>query len=88
MLAAINTPDDCFVDENALYNVLRVVAGFPLDANFDVESEKIKTAIVRDPHPLATLNHTALVASLNRFSDVPPILAWLAKRIQKDASRH
>jgi hypothetical protein len=85
MLAAINKPEDCFIGEKALYNVLRVVAGFPLGANFDVASKKIKTAIAQDPHPLATLNHASLVASLRRFNDVPSILAWLAKSIKRDA---
>ena len=84
MLAAINKPEDCFTGERAVYNVLRVVAGFPLGANFDAASKKVKNAIAEDPHPLAALNHAPLVASLSRFNDVPPILAWLAKNIQRD----
>ena len=50
MLAAINMPDECFT--GAQYNILRVVAAYPLDAWIDSERSKIKSTIDANPHPL------------------------------------
>jgi hypothetical protein len=54
MLAAINDEEDSFT--GGRYNILRVVAAYPLDAGISSsQSEKIKEAVNADKHPLAIL---------------------------------
>lgn len=86
MPAAINTPDECFT--GVWYNILRVVAVYPLDAWIDSErSKEIKSAIDADPHPLATMRHAPLLSSLatcNGTSMIPSVVACSLKRPRND----
>jgi len=62
MLAAINGADSCWT--GAEYNILRVVAAFPLAADLDSKSKLVATMLKHDKHPLATLSNVSLVAEL------------------------
>jgi hypothetical protein len=85
MLAAINTPDECFT--GARYNILRVVAAYPLDAGIDSErSEEIKSAIDADSHPFATMRHAPLLSSLATCDGTPTILSALARSLKRPRS--
>ena len=94
MLAAINTPEECFT--GVKYNILRVIAAYPLDAWVDGgRSPEIKSAIDADPHPLATLRHGPLLSSLATCHGTPTILLALAPSLKrprndnvKDDARH
>ena len=46
------------------YNILRVVAGFPLAADLPSKSYHIQTAISEDSHPLATLKPNLILAAI------------------------
>jgi hypothetical protein len=66
MLAAINDGDP-FTE--AQYNLLRVVAAFPLAANFNSPSKVVRDALQEDAHPLAKLSNGALTAELATCED-------------------
>ncbi|CAG8719929.1 11572_t:CDS:2, partial [Acaulospora colombiana] len=51
------------------YNILRVVAAFPLDVNFSSISKHVQDALSEDKHDLASFSHTALVSALATISD-------------------
>ena len=78
MLAAINTPDECFT--GARYNILRVVAAYPFDAKIDatMRSNEIKVAVEADQHPLATLRHGSLLSALATYDGTLTIMSALA----------
>lgn len=82
ILAAINQ-EDCFT--GATYNILRVVATYPLQANFANErSKKLTDALNEDKHPIASMKHSSLLASLVMSDDTPSILSSLrAKRLRE-----
>ena len=85
MLKAINKADDCFT--GAQYNVLRVVAAYPLDANFGTRSLEVQKALNEDNHPLASLEHAPLLAALTRCDATPSVLSSLSvslKRIRSE----
>jgi len=83
MLKAINEEENCFT--GARYNILRVVAAYPLDADVNSQSSKnIQQAILEDNHPLATLLHAPLLSSLARDDATPSVLSSLRKRIRDD----
>jgi hypothetical protein len=83
MLEAINTPDECFT--GARYNILRVVAAYPLDAKIDAttRSKEIRDAIEADPRPLATLRHGSLLSALATYDGTPTILSALALSMKR-----
>jgi hypothetical protein len=82
MLAAINDAGHCFT--GARYNILRVVAACPLAANIDPDSSiAIKSALSDDKHPLATLKHAPLFASLSTYDSTPSILSCLKKTLKR-----
>jgi hypothetical protein len=83
MLAAINTAEDCFT--NGKFNILRVIAAYPLDAKLEsrAPSEDIRSALLEDPHPLATMKHDALLASLATTDGVPSILSSLKQNLKR-----
>lgn len=41
------------------YNILQVIAGFPLNINFDSSSVEVQVAISENNHPLAKLSNKA-----------------------------
>jgi hypothetical protein len=51
------------------YNILRVVAAFALDVNFQSSSKAVQTALREDAHPLAKLSRVALAAALATSPD-------------------
>jgi len=81
MLKPINEAEDCFT--GARYNILRVIAAYPLDANLDSQSENIQGAIREDKHPLATLRHAPLLASLTRCDSTPSVLSSLSTSLKR-----
>jgi hypothetical protein len=62
MLAAVNNGASW---TGAEFNILRVVTGFPLAANFKSSSQKTQTSLGKDKHPLATLSNARLIEVLN-----------------------
>ena len=50
-------------------NILRVVAAYPLNVNFDAPQEQIEDALEMDERPLARLSHAALTAELAACED-------------------
>jgi hypothetical protein len=62
MLEAINASEEQFVV--GTYNVLRVVAAFPLPTNFKSRASGIMEALKEDPHPLALLSGSVLTAGI------------------------
>ena len=86
MLEAINKAEDSFT--GARYNVLRVVAAYPLDVNF-VGSLEVQDALNEDNHPLASLEHAPLLFALTRSDARPSVLSSLSvslKRIRSEGN--
>ena len=80
MLGAINL-GDCFT--GLQYNILRVVAAFPLDANFESVSEVVQTAIDEDGHPLAKLSQVILTAELATCPDGKSFVNLLKGKLKR-----
>ena len=70
MLEQINMGQDCFVGPK--YNILRVIAAYPLDANIGSNSKEISDALLADAHPIATLEHNSFITSLATYSSGSP----------------
>ena len=81
MLEAINKAEDCFT--GARYNVLRVVAAYPLDANFVTRSLEVQNALNEDNHPLASLEHAPLLSALTRSDATPSVLSSLSMSLKR-----
>jgi hypothetical protein len=83
MLAAINKAEDCFT--NGRYNILRVIAAYPLDAKLEsrAPSKDIQSALLEDLHPLATMKHSTLLASLATSNGTPSILSLLNRNLKR-----
>jgi hypothetical protein len=80
MLKAINK-EGCYT--GAEYNILRVVAAYPLDAKFTTASSKVQRALVEDKHPMATLRHAPLLASLASYNSPLTILSSLSTSLKR-----
>ncbi|KIL55863.1 hypothetical protein M378DRAFT_173230 [Amanita muscaria Koide BX008] len=74
MLELINTDDESFTGSR--YNVLRVVAAYPLDDS--ARSEEIASALRGDQHPLATFRYASLLSSLATHDNTRTALSSLA----------
>jgi hypothetical protein len=81
MLGAINL-GECFTGRQ--YNILRVVAAFPLDVNFESSSKAIQRALVEDKHPLAALSHVLLTAELATCPDGKSFVDQLKRKLKRD----
>lgn len=81
MLAAINKPEDCFT--GAKFNILRVVAAYPLNANLNSRSNAVQAMLKADEHPIATLKHAPLLASLATSDSTPTILSSLRNNMKR-----
>jgi hypothetical protein len=46
------------------YKILRVIAAFPLDTNFNSTSNEVAHALAEDKNPLAKLSHKAFTEAL------------------------
>jgi hypothetical protein len=79
MLKAINGEDASFTSG---YNILRVIAAYPLDVNLSSTSSDIARALRDDNHPLAILKHLPLVACLSSVG-TPSMMESLAKTLQQ-----
>jgi hypothetical protein len=80
MLNSINK-GPCFTGEQ--FNILRVVAAFPLTSNMNSASTHVQAAIKGDGHPLATLNPEVLFAALARFDGTPSIMSTLTVALKR-----
>lgn len=65
MLAGINK--QCASFTSGEYNILRVVAAFPLLVNFNSTSRDVGKRLSQDSHPLAQLSSAAFVFQLTKF---------------------
>lgn len=81
MLAVINKPEELFT--SGKYNVLRVVAAFPLGTNLDSKSADIKLALEEDNHPLAVLTPSALSSALVTTRRGPSIISMLNNALKR-----
>lgn len=80
--------DDIFTaigkdETTGLYNILRLVVAFPLAANFDSKSAKVKAALQEDDHALAQLSMTVLVSALATTDCAPSIISMLTAALQR-----
>lgn len=81
MLAAINKGERFTTGK---YNILRVVAAYPLVADFDSASVKVQERLIQDNHALAQLDGTALIAE---FSTLGMQLAHTVEEKQQGKKR-
>jgi hypothetical protein len=85
MLESINRAEESFTGER--YNILRVIAAYPLGASLDSDSPEVQKELEEDSHPLATLDQALLLSSLTPSDSVPSILSSLSltlKRLRDD----
>jgi hypothetical protein len=75
MLNAINNPKDRFTDGN--YNVLRSIGAYPQNALLTKPGKTVQAALDDDKHPIATLKHDKLTASLSVDTGYPHALEFL-----------
>jgi len=80
MLNEINK-EDCFT--GARYNILRVVAAYPLNASFTTLSTNVQKALDEDKHPLALLKHAPLLASLTSNDSPHTIFSSLSVSLKR-----
>jgi hypothetical protein len=81
MLTAINKPDESFT--TGRYNILRVVAAFPLDVNFNSGSTEVGNVLREDKHALALLPRSALTSALATYPYGPDIIWMLTKTLKR-----
>ena len=81
MRAFINGDDPCYT--GADFNILRVIAAFPLLVNRDSKSKHEKNILNSDKHPLAILPTTHLVAELGAQPESESCMAILRKTIKR-----
>ena len=65
------------------YNLLRVVAAFPLEASFESWSAQVKRALSKDVHPLATLPARSLTSALATCRDGQSIVDQLVRGLKR-----
>jgi hypothetical protein len=80
MLNAINPRSARFT--TGRYNILRVVAAFPLDADFSSTSTKVQKALNEDNHALAQLAYEKLICALTD-PEGELILPMLSKAVKR-----
>jgi len=81
MLAAINKPGEGYT--TGRYNLLRVVAAFPLSANFNSKAAAVTNALREDNHALALLPRSALISALATCPYGPSIMSMLTKTLKR-----
>jgi len=81
MLGAINQGEESLGHK---YNILRVVAAFPLDVNFQSSSKVVQMALDEDEHPLAALSHAILTAELATCPDGKSFVDQLKGKLKRD----
>ncbi len=80
MLGAINQ-GPCFAGPK--YNILQVVAAFPLDVNFTSKSQAVRNAIQEDTHPLAKLSRLVLTTELTTCKDGKSFVNQLNRTLKR-----
>ena len=85
MLGAINSESERFTAGR--YNILRIVAAFPLEADIFSPSGHVRRALKEDDHAAACLCHKALISTLTDIqgSKIVPMLKNAIKRPRDDA---
>lgn len=66
-----------------LYDVLRLVVAFPLEANFNSDSKKVENALKEDEHVLARLSRSAWTSALETTARGASILSMLTMNLDK-----
>jgi len=79
MLGAINHGDSF---PGLQYNILRVVAAFPLGADFKSSRGAVQEALGEDRHPLARLSRATLTAELATCQDCKSLLGKLNGKLK------
>jgi hypothetical protein len=65
------------------YNVLRVIAAFPLGVDFNSASKKVQKTLKEDNHPLASLPGSVLTSALATMSYAPSIFKSLIETLKR-----
>ena len=81
MLAAINKSDEPFIEGQ--YNILRVVAAFPLNAKLDSRATEVEKVLREDNHALALLSRSALTSALATCPSGPSIMSMLTETLKR-----
>ena len=81
MLTAINKPGEGFT--TGRYNILRVVAAFPLNANFNSRAAEVQNMLREDNHALAILPRSILTSALATCPYGPFIMSMLTKTLKR-----
>ena len=81
MLAVINGDAPSYT--GADFNMLRVIASFPLVVDFDSKSKYVTDILNSDKHPLATLPTTHLVEVLGAQPESKSCMEILQKTIKR-----
>ena len=68
------------------YKILRVIAVFPLDIDFNSASKVIKSALAEDKHPLAKLAHGPLIETLAVCKNGPWVVTTLTSSLERSRS--
>lgn len=84
MLAAINGDRAQFTTGE--YNVLRLIAAYPLDSGFDSGAVSVVESLEKDNHPLATLPHEILTSGDVNDPHITLTLSVLNKGPQRNAA--
>jgi hypothetical protein len=82
LLEGINIPSgECFT--GGKYNVLRIIAAFPLGVDFNSTSKKVWKTLKDDNHPLAFLPGSVLTSALATMSYAPSIFESLINTLRR-----
>ena len=81
MLAVINGDAPCYT--GADFNMLRVIASFPLVVNFSSTSERVTNILNSDKHPLAILPTAHLVEVLGAHPESESCMEILRNSIKR-----
>lgn len=81
MLEGINKPSGGPFT-GCTYNILRVIAAFPLCINFNSSSIHIQNALREDDHPLASFSRTVLTSTLATIPYGTSILGDLTNKLE------
>ena len=65
------------------FNILRVVAAFPLAANVDSSSKYVKAKLKEDSHPLATLSRERLLDALCATPEGESVVSQLSTMVER-----
>jgi hypothetical protein len=81
MLLALNVANQPTPPEQ--YPILRVVAAFPLAADFNSSAQQVQLALEEDSHPLALLSRNALASVLATTPEGKSIVTQLRHTLKR-----